>query len=230
VAAVFVPAVDIDALERACREGPLGPPPDVGPDLDGARSLVRWLVERVARARYVPHDVRRDYCARSTAAVLREARVPFTAPCADLSGASAALLARAGISFTLVLTGIARPLRPVRFQCGLEVELDGRTFVLGFGMAGTSLYEGRFEPVPSRPWIYRRRPTELALGASFLQAFEPDGRDGVERLVPGYSLERDLASHVRRSGRLWYAIARRKALARVARPRATNLAAAMPWR
>jgi hypothetical protein len=145
--------------------------------------------------------------------VIAQAAVPFTAPCADLGGVAALLCARAGIPVTLVLAGISRPLRPVKFQTGLELDLGGETWVAGFAIARTSFYRGRYEPTVRRPWVFRRRPEELTLDRPLLSYFDENAREGVANLVPGYDLERDLRDHVRRSGRLSYLLARRRARA-----------------
>ena len=209
--------VDADALRAACRAG-LGaePPRSAAVTIDGARALLEWLVARVARRRMAADDVRAGYCARSAREVLAQACVPFTAPCADLSGVAALLLAEQGFDVTLVLGGIKRALRHVKFQCGIELDLLGgdgeaRTWVVGFGVGRSVLYEGRFLPTPRRPWVFRRRPEALDLDRAFLSYFEPEGREGLARLVPGYDLERDIESHVRRSGRLSFGLARLRA-------------------
>jgi hypothetical protein len=169
-----------------------------------------WLVGRVARRRFPKEDVRAGYCARSAREVIAQACVPFTAPCADLSAVSALLLSDQGFDATLVLCGIKRAFRPVKFQCGLEVDADGKTWVVGFGIGRSVLYEGRFQPTPRRPWIFRRRPEELSLERSFLSYFDPGGREGLANVVPGYDLERDLRDHVRRSGALSFTLACRR--------------------
>src|SRR2546423_298135 len=112
----MIPRTDAIALEAACRAGLGEAPPDVTPDEAGARRLLEWLVARVERRRFPAEDVRAGYCARTPREVLAQAAVPFTAPCADLGGVAALLLARAGIPVTLVLGGISRALRPVKFQ------------------------------------------------------------------------------------------------------------------
>jgi hypothetical protein len=209
----MLPTMDPCALEAACRAGLGDEPPSVGADVAGARRLLEWLIARVARRRFAPEDVRAGYCSRTPREVLAQAAVPFTAPCADLSGVAALLLARAGVPTTLVLGGIARALRPIKFQSGLELDLEGATWVVGFGIARNAFYEGRFEPTPRRPWVFRRRPSELTLDRPFLSYFDDASREGVCRLVPGYDLERDLRDHVRRSSALFFHYARFKASA-----------------
>ncbi len=201
---------DGEALRAACRAGLGGEPPRVATTVEGARTLLEWLVIRVARRRFPAEDVRAGYCARTPREVIAQACVPFTAPCADLSAVSALLLADQGFDATLVLCGIKRSFRPVKFQCGLEVDVASSTWVVGFGIGRSVLYEGRFQPTRRRPWIFRRRPDALSLDRSFLSHFDPEGREGLANVVPGYDLERDLRDHVRRSGALSFTLARRR--------------------
>ncbi len=203
--------VDSDSLRAACRAGLGAEAPRVGHDIAGLRTLLEWLVGRVSRRRMAAEDVRAGYCARSAREVIAQACVPFTAPCADLSVVAALLLTEQSFEVTLVLGGIKRAFRHVKFQCGIEVALGETTWVVGFGVGRSVVYEGRFEPTPRRPWVFRRRPEGLELDRSFLSYFDPEGREGLGRLVPGYDLEVDLKSHVRRSGRLSFAFERRRA-------------------
>ncbi|MBX3468063.1 MAG: hypothetical protein KF878_14410 [Planctomycetes bacterium] len=183
-----------------------GPPPTL-------RQAVRWAAAAPLRARWPAARVRAGYCARSPRQVLAEGELSFTAPCADLSSLVAARLADEGLAATLVLAGIRRPLSHVKFQCGLEVALDGETWVVGFGVSSTYLYRGRFVETRRRPWVFRAAPARVDPDTPFLAHFEPDGRSGVARRVPGYDLERDLAWHARRQGWLRWALARRRAAA-----------------
>ena len=203
--------VDGDSLRAACRAGLGAEAPRVKPDEAGLRAVLEWLVQRVSRRRMTAEDVRAGYCARTAREVIAQACVPFTAPCADLSLVAGLLLAEQGFEPVLVLGGIKRAFRHVKFQCGLEVPLGEKSWVVGFGVGRSFLYEGRFEPTVRRPWVFRRRPEGLELDRSFLSYFDSDGREGLGRVVPGYDLERDLKSHVRRSGRLSFAFERRRA-------------------
>ncbi len=94
----MLPRVDGDGIEQACREGLGEDPPRVDADENGARALLGWLVARVARKRFEPEAFREAYCSRTPRSVLAQKCVPFTAPCADLSGIAALLLARSGIT------------------------------------------------------------------------------------------------------------------------------------
>ncbi|MBI3726299.1 hypothetical protein HY251_20430 [bacterium] len=207
--------IDDGAIAEACRAGLGEVPPAAAADESGARALLTWLVSRIARRRLDAETFRGGYGARSPATVIAERYVHFTAPCADLSGVAALLLARAGIETTLVLGGISRAFRPVKFQCGLELELPGEngslTWVVGFGISRSFFYAGRFEPTVRRPWVFRRRPERLDLGSPFLSHFCEGGREELSRVVPGYDLERDLRDHVARSGRFSFLLARRRA-------------------
>ncbi|HZV00136.1 MAG TPA: hypothetical protein VFF73_25690 [Planctomycetota bacterium] len=201
--------VDGEPLHAACRAGLGAEPPRVTRDRAGARALLEWLVARVARRRYPVEDLRAGYCSRTPREVLAQASVPFTAPCADMSQLAALLLAEQGFDVTLVLGGIKRTFQPVKFQCGLEVELDGASWVVGFNVGRSVLYQGRFQPTPRRPYVFRTRPEALSLDRSFLTYFVPEGREGLRALIPPYDLERDLRDHVRRSSLLGFFLARR---------------------
>lgn len=180
---------------------------------DGLRALVRWAANGPRRARWSPEQVRAGYCARDPRRILAAGELSFTAPCADLSSLVAVGLDRVGLAPTLVLGGIARPLSHVKFQCGLEVELDGATWVVGFGVSSTYLYPGRFIETRRRPWVFRARPGAIDPAVPFLAWFEADGRDGLARRIPGYDLAADLRWHAGRQGPLRFWLARRKARA-----------------
>lgn len=196
-----------------------------------AEPALAGIVRQAAGARRARWDAARleaGYCARAPRDVAGE--VPFTAPCADLSGVTACALAAAGLRPTLVLGGIARPLRHVKFQCGLEVEDGGQTWVVGFGVSTTYLYPGRFVETKRRPWVFRVAPERLDDAVPFLAWFEEGGRAGLARRLPGYDLERDIAWHVARQGALRWWWARRQALRRTDGARADRLAdAAGRW-
>lgn len=178
---------------------------------DEIADLVRRVANGPRRARWSVERVAAGYCARSPRQVLADDELPFTAPCADLSSITALELARRGLLPTLVLTGIRRTLAHVKFQCGLELDVDGATWVVGFGVSSTYLYRGHFVETQRRPWVFRARPDALDPDRPFLAYFEPDGRAGVARRVPGYDLARDVAWHGARQGWLRHALARRRA-------------------
>lgn len=187
---------------------------------------VRWAANAPLRGRWPAARVRLGYCARSPRQVLEEGELSFTAPCADLSSLAGLRLSDEGLRPTLVLGGIRRPLSHVKFQCGLEVELDGVTWVVGFGVSSTYLYAGRFVETPRRPWVLRARPARVEADVPFLAHFEHDGRAGVARRVPGYDLQVDLAWHAARQGWLRFALARRRARGEARARRAGRLAGA----
>lgn len=185
------------------------------------------IVRQAAGARRARWDAARleaGYCARAPRDVRGE--VPFTAPCADLSGVAACALSAAGLRPTLVLGGIARALRPIKFQCGLEVGVGGQTWVVGFGVSTTYLYPGRFVETRRRPWVFRVTPERLDDAVPFLAWFEEGGRAGLFRRIPGYDLARDIAWHAARQGALRWWWARRQALGREDGARADRLAEA----
>ena len=173
--------------------------------------MVRWAARRVRRVRWSGSELRARYCRRGPAEVIASGELHFTAPCADLSALVACGLQEGGARPTLVLGGITRAWRPVKFQCGLEVEVGGEVWVVGFAIAATYCYVGRFEPTRRRPYVHRVQPQEVDPERPFLAYFEAGGVDEVERRVPGYDWERDMRDHVRRSGRWAYGRQRRLA-------------------
>jgi hypothetical protein len=201
------------------------------PALPALAEPLASIVRQVAGARRARWDVARleaGYCARAPRDVQGE--VPFTAPCADLSGVTACALSAAGLRPTLVLGGIARALRPVKFQCGLEVDQGGQTWVVGFGVSTTYLYPGRFVETRRRPWVFRVAPDRLDDAVPFLAWFEEGGRTNLARRIPGYDLARDVAWHAARHGALRWWWARRQALGRADGARPERLAdAAGRW-
>jgi hypothetical protein len=199
-----------EALAAACRAGFGAEAPRVERDLAGLRSLLEWLLVKVARRRFSREDLRAGYSSRSPREVIAQACVPFTAPCADLASVAALLAAAQGFELTLVLGGVKRAFRPTKFQAGLEVDVGSSTWVVGFGEGRSVLYEGRFQPTPRRTLVFRRRPPELDLDRTFIGYFEPMGLEGLGRLIPGYDLERDVRDHIRRSGALAFHLARRR--------------------
>lgn len=200
------------------RQGPLVGPPEIAPDLAGVTELVRWAANAPLRGRWPDERVAAGYCARSPAEILAEGTLPWTAPCADLTSLVALGLVAAGLEPCLVLTGIRRPLQSVKFQCGIELELEGRTHVIGFGVSNTWLYPGSFVETKRRPWVLRRRLPEHDPSRAFLTWFEAEGRAGLAARIPGYDLARDLALHQRQGASLVrYRLARWKA-SRAARP------------
>lgn len=200
--------------------------PAVEATSDGLRRLVQWVANGPRRARWTPDRLQAGYCARAPLAVLAEGELPFTAPCADLSSLVAVGLDRAGLRPTLVLGGIARPLSHVKFQCGLEVEVEGVTWVVGFGVSSTYLYPGRFVETRRRPWVFRTRPASIDPATPFLAWFEAGGRDGLTGRIPGYDLAVDLRWHAARQGALRFWLARRKARAEDRAARADRVAGA----
>lgn len=204
-------------------------PEGARPDRDGLRQVVRWAAETPLRVRWSREQVRGGFCTRSPLQILDAGEVSFTAPCADLSSLVAAALSELGLRPTLVLGGIARPLSHVKFQCGLEVDLDGALWVVGFGVSSTYLYPGRFVETKRRPLVRRVTPDRVDPAVPFLTHFEADGRAGVARCVPGYDLDRDLAWHAGRQGWLRYALARRRAQSEARGRRADRVDVAGRW-
>ena len=173
--------------------------------------LVRWTTNLLLRTCWTGARLRQDFCTRSPRDLLERPEIAFTAPCVDLSGLVAALLAESGLRPTLVLAGIRRPLQTIKFQAGVEVVLEGARWVIGFGVSSTYFYEGRFVETARRPLVLRVRPERLDWDTPLLCWFEPGGRATIDRRIEGYRLEDDLRLHTRKNHRLGHWLARRTA-------------------
>ncbi|MCA8922353.1 MAG: hypothetical protein KDD82_11125 [Planctomycetes bacterium] len=174
--------------------------------------LVRQASAAVQRATWPRERTRASYCRRSPRQVLREGELLFTAPCAELSSLTALGLLEAGLAPTLVLTAIQRALQPVKFQCGLELELEGERWVIGFAIAASYCYRGHFVETKRRPLVLRYDAARVDPERPFLEWLLPGGFDEVASVIPGYDLATDVAQHARRGASRWrYAWSRRKA-------------------
>ena len=187
-------------------------PPAVPPTPAGVTELVRQASQVVLRTTWPGARTRASYCRRSPLQVLAEGELVYTAPCAELSSLTALGLLQAGVTPTLVLTAIKRPLQGVKFQCGLECELEGERWVIGFGMAASYCYRGSFVETRRRPTVLRYDAERVDPQRPYLEWLTPGGLDDMPRAIPGYDVEADLRQHARRgASRFRYARQRRRA-------------------
>ncbi|MEZ6187302.1 MAG: hypothetical protein R3F62_20110 [Planctomycetota bacterium] len=188
-------------------------PPRIEPTGPGLIELVRLVSELPRRERWTRERTWREFGRRSPNEVLRAGEVPYIGPCPELSSLAALALQHNGLEPTLILTGIQRSLQAMKFQTGLEVDLDGERWVIGFAISSSYCYAGRFVETPRRPQVLRQDASRMDPDTPFLAWFDPAGVDALERLLSGYALRphfAHLASHG--ASRLRYAWHRRKAL------------------
>jgi len=163
------------------------------------------------RCRWTAPELSRWYCRRGPADILVSGSVGFTAPCADLGILVANALCRGGHLTTLVLCAVRRPLQHVKFQSSLELSFAGKQFVIGFSETAVRVWEGGIAASRYRTDFMRQDLREAGPDRSFLEYFHPAGIDGLEALIPGYDLGRDLRWHSRRNNWLRFAWTRSRA-------------------
>lgn len=188
--------------------------------LAAVRRIVTDLATRVERRLYRYEDVRAKFCCRSAAEVLADGHVHYATPCHDLTTAAGFLLREAGFRPVPVLCRIERFLQPVKFQCGLELDLGGEPYYVGFSVTTNRVARGRFVPGRSRTEVLRARPDAAPPGAPHLAFFGLESPRGVDRLFPGHDLERHLRSYRATVSRRRFERARRKAIEKVGDPAA----------
>jgi hypothetical protein len=166
---------------------------------DDALAAVRRIVAAVAsgieRRLYAFEDVAARFCNRSAAEILAQGHVHYATPCADLSTAAGLRLREAGFRPVPVLCRIRRLFQPVKFQCGLELELDGAPWYVGFSVTTSRLARGRFAPGRSRTHVLRAAWDAAPPGAPHLAFFGLDSPAGVDGLFRGHDLARHLRSY-----------------------------------
>lgn len=160
------------------------------------------LNESSYRVLWEPERLTREYCQRSVAEVRERGEINFSSPCADMGILCAQALKGEGLRVTLVLAFVERPWRPVKFQCNVEVVIDGLNYVVGFSESAIHVFQGEIVATPQRSTIVREPfGGEKGKEASFLEYFHEDGLHGLKALYPSYRLEDDLSWHQRRNRR-----------------------------
>jgi len=186
------------------------------PDLDRARAVTASLIERVERRCLSVALLRANFCNRSGAQVLRDGAIHFGTPCCDLSSAAGLLLREAGFAPVPVVCRIKRFFQPVKFQCGLELTLDGAPFHLGFSVTTNRLAPGRYVPERSRTDVLRARSDAAPPDAAHLAYFGIREPADIDTLIRGHHLEKHLKSYDVTASPSAYAKARAKAFAKAA--------------
>jgi hypothetical protein len=201
----------------------------VAMDLAHIRATVERALERVERRCYAEPDVRRRFCCRSAEEVLADGHIHYATPCHDLSTVAAAALRAEGLRPVPVLCRIRRFFQPIKFQCGLELEVDGAPHYLGFSVTTNRLAPGRFVVARSRTHVFRAAPDAAPAGAPFLASFGIAAPADVDRAIAGHDLERHLRSYRATTAPRAFARARRRALERAASRDEVGLLAPGPW-
>ncbi len=160
-----------------------------------AAAIVGELLEAIERRVYRFEEIVARFCNRNAAQIVSEGHIHFGTPCHDLCTLAMARLRVCGFSPVAVLCRIARPWRPVKFQCGLELTLDGRAVYLGFGVSSNRMAPGRFVPTRRRTHVWRAPAQAAELGAPLLAHFGIADLEQLERLVAGHRLELHLRSY-----------------------------------
>ncbi|MDF1664111.1 MAG: hypothetical protein P1V97_20250 [Planctomycetota bacterium] len=155
------------------------------------------------RVLWAPERVTADYCQRSIESIEGSGEINFSSPCADLGILCALALDRLDLEAILVLAFVERPWRPVKFQCNVEVVIDGLNYAIGFSESAIHVFQGDIVETPQRWAIFRQEfRRENGEGTSFLEYFHEDGLHGLKTLYPNYIWEADVRWHQRRN-RLW---------------------------
>ncbi|HVY62337.1 MAG TPA: hypothetical protein VHF22_11825, partial [Planctomycetota bacterium] len=161
---------------------------------------------------YAEADVRRKFCCRTAEEVLADGHIHYATPCHDLVTAAGAALRAEGFRPVPVLCRIRRLFQPVKFQCGLELDLDGAPHYLGFSVTTNRLAPGRFVPVRSRTHVLRADPDAAPPGAPHLAFFGLGAPADVDRAIAGHVLEKHLRSYRSTTSPRAYERARLRAL------------------
>ena len=200
------------------------------PTIEAARATLRWLVSRVERRLYRYEEICASFCRRSAAEVLRDGFIHFATPCHDLATLAGALLRLAGFRPVPVLCRIERFLRPVKFQCGLELVLAGAPYYVGFSVTTNRLAPGRFVPVRSRTQVLRAAHDAAPVGAPHLRFFGIRSPCEVDRVIEGHVLARHLRSYRRTASRRAFDRAWRRAREKFEADGGMELLGAGIWR
>ncbi len=171
-----------------------GRPPrheEVAADLAG---ICEWMDGRIERQLWGWPRLRTQFVQRSPREIMQSRGIHYAAPCVDLSTCLAEILKACGYQPTVVLTRIKRPLQAVKFQMGLELQVDGVTYCLGFTITSWKLIIGSFVVARSRTHVLRRPlPLDDTLDRRYLSLFGIGSLSSVGLVIPGYDPLRDLA-------------------------------------
>lgn len=182
------------------------------PALRTVREIVAHAATTIERRLYAFEDVCARFCCRTGAEVAADGHIHYATPCHDLATLAGEMLRGAGFQPVPVLCRIHRVFQPVKFQCGLELELAGEAWYVGFSVTTSRVARGRFAPGRSRTAVLRAAWDAAPAGAPHLSFFGVESPAGVDRLFAGHDLAKHLRSY--RAGATLRAFerARRRAL------------------
>ena len=164
---------------------------DTASDLAG---LSAWMDTRLERQCWDWPRLRTQFVHRTPREIMQSRAIHYAAPCVDLSTCLAEILKACGYRPTVVLTRIKRAFQAVKFQMGLEVNVDGVNYCLGFTITSWTLIVGRFVVRRSRSHVFRRvLPRDDTIDRRYLSLFGIGGLGEVATVIPGYDPVRDLA-------------------------------------
>lgn len=156
--------------------------------------ICQWMDGRLERQLWDWPRLQAQFVQRSPREIMSSGGIHYAAPCVDLSTCLAELLKACGYRPTIVLTRIKRPLQAVKFQMGVELDVDGISYCLGFTITCWKLIIGRFVVARSRTHVLRcPLPLDDTLDRRYLSLFGIDSLAEVGRVIPGYNPTRDLA-------------------------------------
>ncbi len=188
-----------------------------------ARRILEEVAATLERRLYRFPEVRERFCCRSAARLLEEPHVHYATPCHDLATLAAFRLREAGFRPVPVLCRIERFFQPVKFQCGLELNLDGEPWTVGFSVTTNRFARGRFVPERSRTHVLRAAWDAAPPEAPHLAFFGLRSPADVDALFEGHRLERHLRWYRRTISRRAFERARRRALEKALGPEAGEL-------
>ena len=194
-----------------------------GDEVARVRALVAAESAAIERRLYVFDDVVARFCCRGADEVRAHGSIHYATPCHDLATVVAQRLRRAGLRPTLVLCRIRRLFQPVKFQCGIELDLAGEPWYVGFSVTTTRLARGRFVAGKSRTDVLRAPCEAAPEGAPHLAAFGCGSPREVDRLFRGHDLDRHLASYRATTSVRAFERARRRAEEKLGGPDAAEL-------
>lgn len=180
---------------------------------DRAVRIVRWVDATLERRIWEGDEIERKIMRRTPEEILREGHICFAAPCFDLTSVTLEMLKEADLSPTMVIARMKRLFQPTGIQVGIELPLDGRPHVIGFGVTSKRCYEGRYEIVGPRKSVHRRPMEGDTFHRCHLGLFGLDSYFELPTLLPGY----DPAHHLARFRRMMRPSRIRRARDRAAR-------------